>query len=84
MRKSYGEGFMSRVFPLAKGMFGVKGMREGGLAVDIGLDPVSYTGGNTRNPHIGEEEIKGELGTTIFEYFENRWNDPTSRKIGVA
>jgi len=100
MSESYGKGFMKRVFPIAKGRFGIKGMKHGGPVTDYAHDEGTFTGELTPgigketrdrgNPHIGEEEIKGKgnLGTTLFELFgigeEPKWNDPTSRKIGIA
>ena len=60
MRKSYGEGFMSRVFPIAKGMFGVKGMREGGTVergIYKGLEMVDKP----------RSYLKGKLGSLIYD-----------------
>ena len=72
MRKTFGEGFMKRVFSTGQNRFGVKGFKHGGL-LESDFPPGSYatedegTETGELTPGIGKGERRKKLGTMLFK-----------------
>jgi len=88
MRKTYGAGFMERVFPIGKGKFGVKGFAKGGVVPSYVDDEGTATGEGTPGLHKWKRNPSPNIGTYLFEYLgikpKRPYNTPFSTKDNIG
>ena len=88
MRKSYGAGFMERVFPIGKGKFGVKGFAKGGVVPSYADDEGTATGEGTPGSDKWKRNQSPNIGTYLFEYLgikpKRPYNTPLTTKDNIG